>query len=259
MQARIVSYGRGARWLGEGWLLFRVAPLAWLALVFAYWLLMTFVSLLPAVGVAAASILVPPLSVGFMAASRGAERARAVELGQLFAGFRERPAAQLALGAVYLACLAALLAATALADEGALARWMFTGQRPEAEVLQSEGFVGALLAAVALYLPVMMLFWFAPLLVAWHGLAPAKALFFSFFACLMNWRAFLAYGAVTSLLTLALPFLALSAVLLASGGALRLSAMSLVLPLLLLLLPTLLASFYASYRDVFGMVPGAGE
>jgi hypothetical protein len=38
-----------------------------------------------------------------------------------------------------------------------------------------------------------------------------------------------------------------------SGGALRVSAMSLVVPLLILLLPTLFASFYVSYRDVFGV------
>lgn len=252
MQARIASWARGARWLGEGWLLFRVAPLAWLALVFAYWLLMTLVSLVPAIGVAAASMLMPAFSVGFMTASRGAERARAIEFGQLFAGFRERLAAQLVLGAVYLACLALLFAATTLADDGALVRWMLTGQRPDGETLQSDGFLAALVAAVALYVPVMMMFWFAPLLVAWHGLAPAKALFFSFFACFLNWRAFLAYGAVTALLTVVLPFALLSALLLATGGALRFSAMSLALPLLIVLLPTLFASFYLSYRDIFG-------
>jgi hypothetical protein len=31
---------------------------------------------------------------------------------------------------------------------------------------------------------------------------------------------------------------------------------SLVFPLLIVLLPTLFASFYASYRDVFGYEPG---
>src|SRR3989442_5140648 len=70
MQARIVGIQRGARWLGEGWQLFRGAPLGWLALVFAYWLLMTFASLLPLVGVVIAPVLVPAFSVGFMAAAR---------------------------------------------------------------------------------------------------------------------------------------------------------------------------------------------
>jgi hypothetical protein len=94
-----------------------------------------------------------------------------------------------------------------------------------------------------------MMFWFAPPLAAWHGVAPAKALFFSFFACLMNWRAFLAYGAVTAVVAIALPLAVVTIVTLAS---ISVPAMSLVFPLLIALLPTLFASFYASYRDVFG-------
>jgi hypothetical protein len=94
-----------------------------------------------------------------------------------------------------------------------------------------------------------MMFWFAPPLAAWHATAPVKALFFSFFACLMNWRAFLAYGAVTLAVALLLPLALLSLLLLLS---LKVAAMSLVFPLLLVLLPTLFASFYASYRDIFG-------
>jgi hypothetical protein len=64
----------------------------------------------------------------------------------------------------------------------------------------------------------------------------------------MNWRAFLAYGAVTAVVALALPLAVVSVVALASLGV---PAMSLVFPLLIVLLPTLFASFYASYRDVF--------
>ena len=72
MTSRIVPTLRGARWLAEGWQMFRVAPLNWLALIFAYWMLMTLVSVVPVVGLVAASIAVPPLSVGFMAAARAA-------------------------------------------------------------------------------------------------------------------------------------------------------------------------------------------
>src|SRR5213594_3114999 len=232
MQARIVGIQRGARWLGEGWQLFRGAPLGWLALVFAYWLLMTFASLLPLVGVVIAPVLVPAFSVGFMAA------ARAVGGGQR-------------LGLAYLACLALVLSGTTLADDGALAQWMTTGQRPSEDVLQSDTFFAALACAALFYVPVMMMFWFAPPLAAWHATGAGKALFFSFFACLMNWRAFLAYGTMTAAVSLVLPFLALSGLMLASGGALAVPVVSLAFPLLMLLLPTLFASFYASYRDVF--------
>jgi hypothetical protein len=128
---------------------------------------------------------------------------------------------------------------------------MLTGQRPEPEELQSPDFYAALLLAAGLYLPVMMLFWFAPVLAAWHAMSPAQALFYSFFASWMNWRAFLGYSCVAAVATVGVPFLLLGALMLVSGGQTGFNVMALVFPLLLFLLPTLFASFYASYRDVF--------
>ena len=250
MQARIVGAAHGARWLADGWRLFRVAPLGWLAAVFAYWLAMTLVSLVPFVGVVAAAVLVPAFSVGFMAIARATSRGAPAELVLLFEGLRHEPRSQILLGIVYLACLCLLLGASTLADDGTLARWMLTGQRPADDVLQSPEFIAALLVAGILYLPVMAAFWFAPPLAAWHSTGAAKALFFSFAASVMNWRAFMAYGAVTAMVTLVIPFAVLTALTLSS--ALRFPAASLVFPLLLIVLPTLFASFYASYRDVFG-------
>ena len=250
MQARIVGAARGARWLGDGWRLFRGAPLGWLAAVFAYWILMTLVSFVPVAGIAAAAVLVPAFSVGFLAIARATSRGSAADLPLLFDGLRHEPRSQLVLGVVYLACLAMLLGASTLADDGALARWMLTGKRPPDEVLQSDGFFDALIVAGILYLPVMAAFWFAPPLAAWHSVGAVKALFFSLAASVMNWRAFLAYGAVTAIATVLIPF-AVVAVLTATG-ALRFPAAALVFPLVFILLPTLFASFYASYRDVFG-------
>ena len=259
MNARQVSTARGARWLAEGWRMFRVAPLGWFALVFAYWLAMTVMSLVPVVGIGVASVLVPAFSVGFMAASRAAARGQPVELAMLVAGFRERLAAQLVLGGVYLACLALVIGGSMLADEGMLARWLVTGRGPAQEEAADAGFYGALAAATLLYAPVMAMFWFAPLLVAWHAMPPVQALFYSFFASLMNWRAFFTYGATVALVMFVLPTLALLVMVFASGGTLRLAPMALVLPLALIMLPTLFASFYASYRDVFGAAPAPEE
>ena len=106
-------------------------------------------------------------------------------------------------------------------------------------------------ATAVFYLPVAMLFWFAPVLAAWHSVGPGKALFFSFAACLMNWRAFLAYGVLTAFVMLALPLIAL-ALPVAVFGVPSARLAPLLVPLLLALLPTLFASFYASYRDIFG-------
>ncbi len=251
MQARIVSAARGAYWLVEGWRLFRVAPLGWVSLVFAYLLLTNLLTLVPVLGIFVALLVVPGLSVGFMAAARAASKGGKVELAMLLEGFREQPRPQIGLGIAYLACSVLVFAAMTLADgEGSL-RAMMTGSR-KAQEIPMEDVLAPLMVAAAAYTPVMMLFWFAPPLAAWHSAGAAKALFFSFFACLMNWRAFLAYGAVTALVAVVLPATLLTGVMLLSGGALRLQVMSLVFPLLIVLLPTLFASFYASYRDVFG-------
>jgi len=202
MQARIVPARQGAAWLVDGWRLFRAAPLGWLAMVFAYWIIMTLASVVPFIGVAAASIMVPAFSVGFMAAARAASRRGPVELSLLFDGFRHQPKSQLILGVIYLMALGTLLSATTLVDDGALASWMLTGRRPAEEALQSDDFLQALAVAALLYTPVLMAFWFAPPLAAWHGVGPIKALFFSFVACLLNWRPFLVYGAFTLLCNL---------------------------------------------------------
>ena len=114
------------------------------------------------------------------------------------------------------------------------------------------GTLVAMLVAIGLYIPLMMMYWFSPVLVAWHGTGPGKALFFSFMACLLNWRAFLAYGAVTILMTVVAPSLAVSALLVVTGSSQTAHLGAFVYALFLVMLPTLVASFYVSYRDIFG-------
>ena len=151
-----------------------------------------------------------------------------------------------------VAALALLLGATTLFDRGALAHSMLVGPPGGRAERDESGMLAAMLVAIGLYIPVMMMYWFSPVLVAWHGISAAKALFFSFMACLLNWRAFLAYGAVTLLMTVVAPSLAISAVLVAAGGAQTARLEAFVYALFLVMLPTLVASFYVSYRDVFG-------
>ncbi len=100
----------------------------------------------------------------------------------------------------------------------------------------------------------MMMFWFAPALCAWHSIGVFKALFFSFFGFLFNWRAFLVYGAIVAAVIFALSLLA-RAVVPALGLASRESgnaAIAFLVMVLLVVLSPLFASFYASYRDIFG-------
>jgi len=252
VQARIVAASRGPRWLGEGWQLFRPSPFGWLSLSCVYLLGTNVLALIPVVGVMAALVLVPPLTVGMMAAARAASAGAAPRLAMLTEGLRTEPRAQLGLGLVYLGCSMLIFAAMAAVDGGGGLGDAMRGRGPGAEAD-----LGALALPVAvfalLYLPVSMMFWFSPPLAAWHATGAPRALFFSFVACLLNWRAFLAYGASVLLMMVAGPGLVLLALRAFFPVDLRIAAVSLVFPLLLLMLPTLFASFYASYRDVFGV------
>jgi hypothetical protein len=254
MQARIVAPSHGARWLAEGWQLFRAAPLAWLALVFTYIFLTQLLAAIPLVGPLAAAMLVPAFSVGLMSAARAASGGARIEVTMLFDGLRRGARAQLVLGAVYAACVLLVLAgATAIAGQGVADAALEGEQRPALD----RGQVASMIAAVAaLYAPVMMLFWFAPVLAAWHAAPPAKALFFSFFAFLMNWRAFLVYGAASALAVALVPLAAAYLLGALGGGLSRPAANAVVVALVLVVMPTLFGSFYASYREVFGASAG---
>ena len=252
MNARVVTAVHGARWLAAGWRMFRAAPLGWLVLVFAYLMATMLMSVFPLVGPVAVSLLVPAFSVGFMAASRAAARRQAVELPMLFAGFRERLPQQLLLGCVYSAGFAAALAGSALVDDGALLGVLFSPPRAPAQGGPGDALLLGVLASAVLYLPTLMMLWFAPVLVAWHAVHPAKALFYSLVAFWLNRMAFIAYALALALVL----FLAMgSVILLASlmpGAAPAFNPRALVFPLALVILPTLFASYYASYQDVFG-------
>jgi hypothetical protein len=252
MQARVVGAARGARWLGEGWQLFRAAPLGWLALSSVYLLGTNLLALVPFVGIVVALVLVPPLTVGMMAAARAASAGGRPQLGMLAEGFRTGTRSQLALGVVYLTCSMLIFAGATAADSAGGVRALLSG-RGSSEELELQAVLFPLAVLAILYLPVFMMFWFSPALAAWHATGAARALFFSFVACLINWRAFLAYGLATVLMMVVVPGLTLLALRVLFGAELKVAAVSLAFPLLILVLPTLFASFYVSYRDIFGV------
>jgi len=251
VNARVVPSVRGARWLAEGWRLFRAAPLGWLVMVFSYLMGTMLVSLVPLAGPVLVALAVPALSVGFMAASRAASRRQGVELPMLVAGFRERAGAQLVLGVVYVVGFFGAIFGSSLADDGALMRLLLA----PTQASPGDDPLAGTLAAAALYVPTMALLWFAPVLVAWHGFTPLKALFYSAVACWLNLGAFLVYGVALGMLLFGILGAAALVAAFGPAGAAAAAARSLVFPLALVVMPTLFASYYASYRDVFGVAP----
>ena len=244
---KIVPARNGLQWLRIGWLLFMRNPLMWILAFSAQWLIVAVLGQIPVVGLVLATLIMPAFSVGFMTMGAAAEGGRPLEPALLFAGFRSTPGPLLALGGAYLIAGAlTLLIANFTSD-------VSISTTPEGQAVLTGMESMDLIVPAIFFALAQMAFFFAPALTAWHRMPPPKALFFSFFACLRNWRAFLLYSLALILIICGgiLLFSLLIALLLGGetpGDALH----NFVLAFVLGLMPVLLASVYAGYRDIFG-------
>ncbi len=256
MQTRTLPAAAGWRWIGAGFAIFRRNPPMLSMLVVSYWLTVLVLNVLPIIGALAASLVIPGLSVGLMQAARDLERGRTIGLPTLFGGLRQNTRTLLALGALYLGATIAVLGLSALVDGGELLHFMLASKAVDRQEIEDANFLLPSLFVMILMAPVLMAYWFAPVLAAWHGLGVGKSLFFSFVACWINWRAFLAYGAGMVLVAGIIPGLIFGLLLgILSGGDSNFVSLFIIMPFMtmiaLIVFSTIYASYYASYRDVF--------
>jgi len=201
------------------------------------------VAQLPVVGMIIGGMLVPAATLGLMAATAEATKGRFPMPTVLISAFRagrQRVRAMLLLGLFYtvgstLATgLATIIAGTPAATAGEID--------------------GATLLALALHTPLFLMFWHAPALVHWHGVTPAKSVFFSMVACLKNFGAFLIYG-----LTWLIVFLGVGTVFGVLGGLLGGPEMAraVMMPTALLMASMFSTSMYFTFLDSFVATPDA--
>lgn len=238
MQALTLPARRGLSWISEGFRIYRKKQVMLSLFVLSYWVFMALISAFQTVGQIIGTLLIPVFSVSLMNACRVIEQGGMPTPPLLFSGFNKNLRPLLTLGAVYLAASLVILGLSSLIDDGVLFRLFVLGQKPTDEMLTGDGVMYAGQLALLLFAPLMAAYWFAPVLVAWHDLAPGKALFFSFVACLRNWRVFLVYTLMIMVIGIVIRIAGLISVVFSTL-------------IILVLLPTLYASFYVSYRDVF--------
>jgi len=258
MQVQKLPAKAGFGWVVDGFRLLRRRPLALLAITFLYLVALVLSTAVPLVGPFAPLLLTPLLAVGVMHAVRTADEGQNPNLNALFLGLRDDEGRAwkrlLILGLLNVVATLLALALASLSDGGTLLR-IATGQVEPDEV--EPGGTSLLVAALtflAAYTPLQMGLWFAPLFVAWHGVGPAKAVFFSFFAVLRNKGAFLVY-ALGWFLVAIVTSLFLQIFNLVSGGSTLLFSLILS-PLSLGIFAALYCSFWSSYR---GVVLGEGS
>ena len=253
MRAQTLPAAAGWGWILGGFAIFRRNPAVLSMLVVTYWFTVIFLNILPVVGALAASMLIPGLSVGLMQAARNLERGQPVGLQTLFGGLKENTRTLLALGALYLFCTLGILGISAIFDGGDLLNYMLASSKAERAMVEDADFVLPVLIVMTLMMPVMMAYWFAPVLAAWHRLPIGKSLFFSFVACWMNWRPFLVFSIGLLLVAGIIPGLLLGLLLALFPEAIGFITGVVMVPMGLVIAPVIFASFYASYRDIFGI------
>jgi hypothetical protein len=253
MRAQTLPPAAGWGWIFTGFAIFRRNPIVLGMLVLTYWFTVIFLNVLPYIGALAASLVIPGLSVGLMQAARQVERGQPIGVQTLYGSMKENARTLLALGALYLCCTLGVLGLSTLLDGGDMFKFMMASSRAERAAVEDADFIMPALFVMLMMMPIMMAYWFAPVLAAWHRLTLGRSLFFSFVACWMNWRAFMVYGAGLLLVAGVVPGVLLGVLLLIFPDAANFITAIVTMPMVLVIAPTIFASFYACYRDIFGI------
>ena len=234
VEPRSVDAGRGISWWSEAWALFTKNAGMWIVLGLILLVILIVLSVIPLLGSLAASLLVPVFVGGWMLAARKVETGGALEVGDLFAGFKDKLTPLLVLGALVLVATLVIGAVVGALGFGAFMGMTMGGAQGSGGGMLAAMGAGmlALLVGLALGLVVAMAIWFAPALVVFRNVAPVDALKASVSASLKNIVPCLLYGIVyiVAAIIASIPF--------GLGW--------------IVLVPVLLLTVYVSYKDVFG-------
>ena len=243
MNMQSVPAGRGWQWIVAAFSLFRKNPTIWIVLHLILILIGAGLTILPVIGPYLLYLLTPLLLGGLMTAAKDIESGQDIEIAHLFRGFRQNTSHLITVGGVYLV------------GQVVISGLMITLGGPEFQQALRVGVEGidpasitpevatrilmALLAGMALFVPLAMATWFSPALVILDNRPGFAALGESVRACMGNMRAFLVYGVFSLLLLIvaAIPF-----------------GLGLVL-----WIPVTVLTMYTSYRDVFATAATPGQ
>jgi uncharacterized membrane protein len=234
LPGRGLPAGDGWTWIAQGWNLFTRAPLMWIVAILIVLVAAIVIGLVPFIGSIAFQILNATISAGFIVACRSLERGGDFELEHLFAGFKTNFGNLLIVGLLLLAgYIVIFLVFMAFAGFTIVTAAMAGHSKDVASMIMASSATILLgtLVALALMVPLLAAYWFAPALVVMHGMGPVAAMKESFFACFRNFVPFLVYGIVMTV------FCVLAAIPFGLG--------------FLVWVPLAIASTYAAYRGIF--------
>jgi uncharacterized membrane protein len=236
LPGRSLPAGAGWDWVTGGWRLFLRAPLMWIISLIIVLVAFIAIGIVPILGTIAIQVLQPVAAAGFIVACHSLERGGNFELEHLFAGFKRNFGSLVMVGVFFLVgMLVIVIIGVAMVAMTVGTAVLGTLGDPEQAMAAAAGSVFMILLAVlvmmALLVPLLAAYWFAPALVVMHGVQPVAAMKESFAACLRNLIPFLLYGVITFVLAI------LAAIPFGLGY--------------LVLMPVIFAGTYVAYRQIF--------
>lgn len=250
MKLNYVAPKEGYTWIRQGIWLFKQNPLGFLMLVFMYVFAAQLAVIIPVIGVFAVLLLTPTLSVGFMTACRQAIQKERIKPSVYIAALKSSPIVRkriLQLGLVYAAMIVLLSFILSLLVDFELLLPLMTSDKPiTPEALRQIYLV--LFFGAMLYVPVAMLMWFSPVLVAWEDMSVPQALFSSALACWSNKAAFFLYLSIWSAILIAIP---LTIGMFFDAINLGQVASYIIAPISMAGLTVMHCSFYATWKACF--------
>jgi hypothetical protein len=245
--SRTVSAGRGWTWILEGVHLFKKNPVMLIILLVIVFVISLILGRVPFVGIFATYILGPIFGAGLMLGCRDLDKGQDLEINHLFSGFKQHTKPLLLLGLFYLiAVVAAVALMTGLTDLQSINTVLAGEQLPEGQQMQTS--MLRVLTGLALLLPVIAAYTFAPALVVLDAQEAVPALKASIVATIKNVLPFLVYSIGIFALVIPLILSGTVAMMLTRSTVVMYGVMFIAL---LILMPVVMCSFYTSYKDIF--------
>lgn len=231
LESRQVPAGNGWAWIVSGFNLFKANPVMWIVILLIYLAIIIPISFIPIIGSIATTLLAPVFAAGMMWGCKALVLKQDLEINHLFEGFKKNTAQLISVGGVYMLSLLVIMVMVVLTLDKGTIELLMKGQEVSQE--QASIMMLPMLIAMLFILPVLMAYWYAPVLVGLHNLTVMEAMKLSFTACLKNMLPFLLYGLI---------FMVIIVVALIPIGL-----------GLIVAVPVMMTSLYSSYVDVFNI------
>lgn len=251
MQAVNLPAAAGWQWIRMGWELFRLQPAAILTWTMLISLVLIFSMMAAPIGPLIFIAFVPTITYLTLSACRIVHTGKRLLPSEWFSPLKQKGLFRklIKLGGIYVAiCLIAGLIAF-LPFSAQLSDAMQTVVDTEDLAPLMEALNTPMMIFGVFYFLLAALFWYAPVLIGWHGTTISQSLFFSAVACWRNKWALVVYAVIWAFIFSGVDLLL--GIMISIGIPISLIA-ALQVPANILAGSVLYCSFYPTYITVFG-------